>query len=114
VDFGDLPVTVKPNTTRGRPPGTHTAPTAPSMSTGWANRARPEKVPATAVAPRTSPVRARIHGCAICSEHDVWVQQRQQRVEVAAARGGEEGVDGRRAPPAATLRAQRTADEDSQ
>lgn len=63
------------------------------MSTGWANRARPEKVPATAVTPLTSPVAPHIHGCAIGSEHDVWVEKREQRVEVAAARGGEERVD---------------------
>jgi hypothetical protein len=28
---------------------------------------------------------ARIHGCAIGSEHDVWIEQREQRVEVPAA-----------------------------
>src|SRR5215216_183922 len=47
--------TLRPNTTRGCPPGAHTAPTAPSTSAGRANRARPEKVSATARAPRTSP-----------------------------------------------------------
>ena len=32
-------------------------------------------------------------GTAVCSEHDVRVEHRQQRGEVTAARGGEEGVD---------------------
>jgi hypothetical protein len=47
-------IIVKPKTTRGRPRGAHTAPTAPFTSAGCANRARPEKVSATAAAPRTS------------------------------------------------------------
>jgi hypothetical protein len=44
----------EPKTTRGWPPGAQTAPAAPSTSAGRANRARPEKVPATSRAPRTS------------------------------------------------------------
>lgn len=39
---------VKLNTTRGRPPGAHTAPAAPMISAGCAALARPEKVSATA------------------------------------------------------------------
>jgi len=33
-------------------------------------------------------------GRAVGSRHDVWVDHRDKRVEVAASRGGEEGVDG--------------------
>jgi hypothetical protein len=47
-------VIVNLNTTRGRPPGAHTSPAAPFTSAGCAARARPEKVSATARAPRTS------------------------------------------------------------
>src|SRR5215204_5504680 len=36
---------------------------------------------------------ARRHATAVGSEHDVWVEHRNQRVEVAAARGSEEGVN---------------------
>lgn len=46
---------VKSDATSGRPLTAHTTPTAPSMSAGCAPRARSEKVPATAAAPRTSP-----------------------------------------------------------
>jgi hypothetical protein len=35
---------VKPNTTRGRPPGAHTAPAAPSTRAGRARAARPALV----------------------------------------------------------------------
>ena len=93
---------VKPKTTRGCPPGAHTAPAAPLMSAGCAARARPAKVLATACAPRisgASSVRpcpalcARTDGYVVGAEHDVRVEHREQRVEVAAARGGEEGVD---------------------
>src|SRR6476469_8260207 len=48
------PATVKPNTTRGRPPRAHTAPTTPSTSASLAARALPENVAATECAPRTS------------------------------------------------------------
>lgn len=48
------PAIVKPKTTRGRPPGAHTASTAPFTSASRATRARPEKVSATASAPRSS------------------------------------------------------------
>ena len=34
-----------------------------------------------------------LHGCAVGSEHDVWVEHREQRGEITAARGSEEGVD---------------------
>jgi len=40
------------------------------------------------------PRRARLHGCAIGPEHDVWVEHREKRVEVTIARGREEGADG--------------------
>jgi hypothetical protein len=36
---------------------------------------------------------ARMHGRAVGSEHDVWVEHREKRVEVTAARGSKEGVD---------------------
>jgi hypothetical protein len=36
---------------------------------------------------------ARRHGCVVGSEHDFRVEHRDERVEVAAARGSEEGVD---------------------
>src|SRR2546429_9270264 len=34
-----------------------------------------------------------MHGCGVGSQHDVWIEHCQQRVEVTAARGSEEGVD---------------------
>jgi hypothetical protein len=78
-----------------RPPGAHTAPTAPFTSASRATRARPEKVSATAFAPRTSHLArcARVYGCGIGSEHDVWVQHREKCGKVTAARGREEGID---------------------
>jgi hypothetical protein len=36
---------------------------------------------------------AHLNGCAVGSEHDVWVEHREKRLEVTAARGSEEGVD---------------------
>ena len=87
VDCEDFPrVMVKPNTTRGRPPGAQTAPTAPFTSAGCARRARPEKVPATVAAPRICPRGARIHGCAAGSEHDVWVEHRKKRARKTTKR----------------------------
>lgn len=35
---------------------------------------------------------ARTHSRAVSSEHDVWVKHREQRVEITAAGGSEEGV----------------------
>src|SRR4029453_7541952 len=52
---------VKPNTTRGRPPGAHTAPAAPSTRAGRARTARPEKLPATAAPPGCPPPRPPPH-----------------------------------------------------
>src|SRR2546425_4045999 len=49
---------VKAKTTRALPPGAHTSPGAPLTSAGWAARARPEKVAATAghrAAPHADP-----------------------------------------------------------
>ena len=86
-------VIVKLNTTRGRPPGAHTAPAAPFTSAGCANRARPLKVSATARRTVDLPRRAHFHVCAVGSEHDVWVEHREKRLEVTLARGGQEGVD---------------------
>ncbi len=34
-----------------------------------------------------------MHGRGVGAEHDIWVEQRDQRVEITAARGREEGVD---------------------
>src|SRR5207249_6805905 len=48
------PAIVKPNIICGLPPGAHTSPGNPLTSAGCAARARPEKVSATAAAPRTS------------------------------------------------------------
>jgi hypothetical protein len=31
-----------------------------------------------------------MHGCGVGSEHDVWVEHREKRVEVTVARRGEE------------------------
>jgi len=41
----------------------------------------------------TLPRCARLHGYAVGSEHDLWVEQCEKRGEVTAARGSEEGVD---------------------
>lgn len=48
------PLIAKVHTARGLPPGVHTAPGAPFMSARFALRMRPEKVSATACAPRRS------------------------------------------------------------
>src|SRR6266849_8328066 len=48
------PGIAKANATRGRPPEAHTRPGAPFTRAGWAARARPLNVSATAFAPRTS------------------------------------------------------------
>ena len=90
------PATVKPKTASGRPRGATTTPAAPFTSAGRANRARRAKrsaCSATAAAPRTSLDAPDGSGAAVGAEHDVRVEHREQRVEVAAARGGEEGVD---------------------
>jgi hypothetical protein len=44
--------------------------------------------------PRTAQLsrRARRHGTAVGSDHDVWIENREKRVQVTAARGCEEGV----------------------
>ena len=34
-----------------------------------------------------------MHRCVVGSNDDVWVEQREQRVEIALARGGQEGID---------------------
>ena len=53
----------------------------------------PGELLATADAPRTCAVGAHRTAASSALEHDVGVEQREQRVEVAAARGREEGVD---------------------
>ena len=89
--------TLKANATRGRPPGrpagAHTAPGAPSTSAKRAARARPENVPATSRAPAHLPRCAGAHGRVVGPEHDPLIEDRQQRFEVALARGSEEGFD---------------------
>ena len=58
------PVIVKLKITRGFPLVAHTAPATPLMSASRAARARPEKFPATAAAPRatqpSAPIRAAV------------------------------------------------------
>ena len=91
---------VKPKTTRGRPPvRPHEAAASPFDERRLAQPGpAPTNVSATAAAPRTSRVGAhRLHRGGVGPEHDVRVEHREQRVEVAAARGGEEGVDDLRA-----------------
>src|SRR5947208_3512344 len=34
-----------------------------------------------------------MHGRLVGSEHDIWVEYREKRVEVTAARGSEKGID---------------------
>jgi hypothetical protein len=50
-------------------------------------------VAATAGAPRTSFNAPAWTAARIGPEHHVWIEQREQRVEVTVARGSEEGVD---------------------
>ncbi len=101
VDFGDLPADDREAEHDTRPPAW-----SPHRSRGTVDEHRLGE-PGTpgegaSHGRRTAhfPGSARIHGCAICSEHDVWVEQRQQRVEVAAARGGEEASTTSRIPMA--------------
>ena len=54
--------------------------------------ARPENVPATPAEPRFLG-RARPHGRVVGAKHDVGVEHRQERVEVAATGRREEGLD---------------------
>ena len=68
-------------------------PTAPSTSADRASCARPEKSLATARAPRTSFFRTRERGRKVGSEHDVRVEQRDERVEVATAGRRKERLD---------------------
>ena len=82
----------------GRPPGAHTAPAAPSIRARWATLARPAKLPATAGAPRTASGAPARTGRAVCAQHHLRVQQRQQGVEVPPARRGQEGLHQRPLP----------------
>src|SRR5215212_1510691 len=50
-----------------------------------------ERLPGHGARPPDHPRRAR--GSGVCPEHDFRIEHREERVEVAAARGGEEGVD---------------------
>src|SRR3989304_1798507 len=79
-------VIAKPKTTCGRPRRAHTSPTAPSTCAGRAPRARPAKGGGLVAA-------AHLHGGAVGPEHDIRVEHREQRVEVAASRGSQEGLD---------------------
>jgi hypothetical protein len=79
-------VIVKPNTTRGCSRGSVDErrlcePGAPGEGAGHGRRAADLRR------------RARGHGCAVGAQHDVRVEHREQRGEVAGAGGGEEGVD---------------------
>ena len=98
VDLDDLPLPDFECGGHRQPPReTMTIPTPPltSASVACADRKRcaPASAPlATACAPRTS-LDAPTRGGAVGSEHDVRVEHGEKRVEVAAARGGEEGFD---------------------
>ena len=88
---------MNPTTEKGRPSEAQTTPAAPLMSAGVASprRALANAIvcSATAWAPRTSCDAPRRQRSPIGSEHDVWVEDRDQGPEVALAGGGEEGVD---------------------
>src|SRR2546430_3908838 len=81
----------KAKATRALPPGDHTSPGAPLTSGGWAARARPEKVAATARAPRTSLGVPAVTG-PVGSQYNARVEHREKRVELTTPRSGEEGV----------------------
>ncbi len=86
------PVIVKPHTTRGRPRGAHTAPTAPFKS-----------APGTPRELLGHRRRARPHGGAVGADRGLGVEHRQQRGEVPGARGHQEATQdiGRTDPPIA-------------
>lgn len=84
---------VKPNATFGRAPGAHTRPGAPLTSADWAARARAKKVSATAAAPRTSCAAPACTTAPSARSNDIGVEHGEERLEVAMARSGEEGVD---------------------
>ena len=79
------PRTVNPMTETGRPPGATTTPAAPFTSAGRTNgesRANIRAWLATASAPRTSADPAAA-GATVGAQHDVGIEHRNERVEVA-------------------------------
>ena len=89
-------LTVKPMTENGCPFGSHeTIPAAPFTSAAraeWASREKVSACSATARAPRSSLDAPAGNGTAVGSDHDVWIENREKRVQVTAARRCEEGV----------------------
>jgi hypothetical protein len=85
-------VMAKQNAILVRPPGAQTSPTAPSMRPGCAPQVRPAVARATASAPWVS-VGTEAHGELVGSEDHVGVEQPEQRVELALAGRGKEGVN---------------------
>ena len=84
-------------TANGHPGAATTTPAAPLTNAGWActapsraNVQRPLRPPR---APRHDHRRARTRDAAVGAQHDVGVEHRDQRVEVAAPGRGEEGID---------------------
>ena len=83
-------------TANGRPRGATTTPAAPFTSTGRTNGDSPANVSAcsaTACATVRHERGARTRGAAVGAHHDVWVEHRDERLEVTVARRGEERVD---------------------
>jgi len=83
---------VKTKTTRGLPPGAHTAPANPSTRASLAARARPKKVSATAAAPRTSLDAPTFHSDLVGTNRSVGVKKLDEGSEVDVPRCGEEGI----------------------
>ena len=82
------------STISSRPRGATTTPTAPLTRAGRAALAPPTAARfATAAAPRTSADMPGRNAAAVSAHDNVRIEHRQQRLEVAAARGGQKRVD---------------------
>ena len=87
------PLMVRRTTMRNWPPKMTASASAPSTSAGLAACARPLKASATAGAPRISASEPSRWAAVIGAEHHLGIQHREQPLEVAVARGLEEGLD---------------------
>jgi hypothetical protein len=88
--------TVKPATANGRPCGATTNPAALVHERRLCEPGKPREAERLLGHGRRTPDLprlARAQGTAVGSEDDIGVEHRNERLEVTAARGGEEGVD---------------------
>jgi hypothetical protein len=89
------PETVKPMTATGCPPTVTTTPAAPFTSTGrfGADTCDHERRTGSGCRAVEHNGSIRVRLSSVDSHHDVWVEDRDERMEVTVLRRGEEGVD---------------------